>query len=56
MFKYTSIREALLKESKRNEQLRAQNLKQQSDIDYIAMMCDVELEAESEEVQENEQI
>ncbi len=54
MFKYKSKKEALIDERRKNEQLLAQSLKQKSDIDYIAMMCDVELESAITEENENE--
>ena len=56
MFRYKSIKEQFLKEKRKVAILTSQNIKQQSDIDYLAMMCDVELEVESKEGQENEQI
>ncbi len=55
MFKYKSSQESLFEERKKNEQLQAQTLKQRADIDYLAMMSDVELESdEFTEVSENE--
>lgn len=44
MFKYKSIRQQLIEERRKNEKLTAQATKNTSDIDYIAMMTDVELE------------
>ena len=43
--KYISLNDRFLKEQKKNEKLRAENAKHSADIDYIAMMCDVELES-----------
>ena len=48
MFRYKSIKEQLLEERRKSEELKAQNIKQQSDIDYLSMMNDVELETEEE--------
>lgn len=44
--KYVSIEQQLLKERHKNAALRAELAKSAADIDYIAMMCDVELETE----------
>ena len=38
----------MIKEKKRNEILEGETEKNAADIDYIAMMCDVELESEKE--------
>lgn len=46
--KYLSIRERLLEEQRENERLKAENVKLSADLDYIAMMCDVDLETEQE--------
>lgn len=43
MFKYTSLREQVINERRKNELLQAQALKQASDIDYIAMMADIDI-------------
>ena len=48
MFRYKTINEQLLEERRKVSALTAQNIKQQSDIDYLAMMTDVELETEEE--------
>ncbi len=48
MFKYKSSRQALVEERKKNERLTAQAIQNTSDIDYIAMMSDIELEKEEE--------
>lgn len=55
MFKYRNAQQALIEERKKNEALRAQAMQNASDIDYIAMMTDVELVTE-EEVTADEQI
>lgn len=54
MFKYTPISKQLLRGLKKNEILNAEAAKNKADIDYIAMMCDVELETTDEEEVENE--
>lgn len=41
---YLSIKDLLLKERKKNAAVSAEAAKNAADIDYIAMMCDVELE------------
>ncbi len=48
MFKYKSIKEQLREERTKNEQLRAAQIKNEADTEYIAMMCDVELETVGE--------
>lgn len=54
MFKYKSVTQQLVEERKKNEALRANQQHSDADIEYIAMMCDVELETDGEEVSENE--
>ena len=51
MFKYKSVQAQLVEERQKNERLTAKSVKNSSDIDYIAMMTDVELEAENTEVE-----
>ena len=52
MFRYTSLKEQILLERQKNVVLKAQSDKNASDIDYIAMMSDIELDAgETEEDQ-----
>lgn len=41
---YLSLKEQLLKERQKNAALGAEAAKNTADIDYIAMMCDIELE------------
>lgn len=56
MFKYTSLKEQLIEERRKNAALKEQTEKNTSYIDYIAMMTDVEFpESEEMEVDENEQ-
>ncbi len=46
MFKYQSIQKQLIEERKKRESLYAEVIRNHSDMDYIAMMTEVELEAE----------
>lgn len=55
MFRYMPLKEQLTKERKKNAALKAQTDKNASDIDYIAMMTDVELDTDETEEDENEQ-
>ena len=55
MFKYISIKQQLIQERKRNAIQRAESAELAADVDYLSMMCGVELDNESEEVCENEQ-
>lgn len=52
MFGFKSTREQLLEERRKNAQLQAALDKTNSDVEYIAMMTDVELE--EDEVEETE--
>lgn len=49
MFKYKSLAEQLREERTKNEQFRAAQRKTEADTEYIAMMCDVELESPEDE-------
>lgn len=49
MFKFKTISEQLIDERKKNQVLSVKLEKVLSDMDYIAMMCDVELEEENDE-------
>lgn len=52
MFEYKSLKQQLIDERNKNIVLKAQADKNASDIDYIAMMSDIELDAgETEEDQ-----
>ena len=42
--KYISLEEQIIKERQKNAALAAQARQNAADIDYIAMMCDVELD------------
>lgn len=55
MFGYKSLREQLIEERNKNEQLQYQLEKANADLYYIAMMTDVDLEEDSE-VPENDEI
>lgn len=46
MFHYKSVKEYSLQERRRNEQLQAAFDKAKADLEYLAMMTDVELEQE----------
>jgi hypothetical protein len=49
MFKYKSLNEILRNEIEKNNQLKKDNEKIRADIDYLAMMCNVELEEGEED-------
>ena len=53
--KYLNHEEQLRRERRKYEELAAQTAKQKADLDYIAMMSGVELEAETEE-HENDKV
>lgn len=53
MFVYKSIREQLLDERKKNAELQAALTKTNADIEYIAMMTDVDMESEDQEETED---
>ena len=55
MFKYTSLRDQIIEERNKNIVLKAQADKNASDIDYIAMMSDIELDTGETEDDEIEQ-
>ena len=48
MLKIKTVKEQLREEQHKNEPLLAAQKEQQSNIDYIAMMCEVELETEAD--------
>ena len=48
MFKFKDVKTQLLEEKKKNAELQAKLAKTNADIEYIAMMTDVELEEETE--------
>lgn len=47
MLKIKTIKEQLREAQRENEHLLAAQKEQQSNIDYLAMMCEVELETEA---------
>lgn len=50
MFKFKDVKTQLLEERKKNAELQAKLAKTNADVEYIAMMTDIELEeTESEE-------
>lgn len=44
MFKYISIKKQIIEERNKNAVLRSTNAELTANVDYIAMMCDVELD------------
>lgn len=61
MFKYKSINDQLIEERNKNTLLNAQLEQAQANIDYIAMVSDIELEEEGEvenvnEISESEEV
>ena len=54
MFKYKGVNEQLLEERKKNASLQAKLNKANADIEYLAMMSDIELEDEEVNINENE--
>lgn len=55
MFEYKSLKQQLIDERNKNVVLKAQSDKNTSDIDYIAMMSDIELDMGETEDDEIEQ-
>ena len=51
MFLYKSVKDQLVEERKKREAAEAKLNKASADVDYIAMMCDVELETEANDEQ-----
>lgn len=54
--KYLSIKDQLFIERQKNAALAADAAKNAADIDYIAMMCDVELDSDKEEGTGNKRV
>lgn len=54
MFKRRTVEERLIEERRKNTKLQAEATQMAADLEYIAMMCDVELGMEEET--EDEQI
>ena len=55
MFKYISLNDQILIERQKNAALKAQGEKNAADIDYIAMMSDIELDSGETEGDADEQ-
>ena len=53
---YVSLKDQLLIERQKNAALTADAAKNAADIDYIAMMCDVELEVPEEQSTDNTRV
>lgn len=49
MFGFINAREQLVKERQKNAAMQAQIAKENSDIEYLAMMADIEMEQEEDE-------
>lgn len=47
--KYISLREQLINERRKNALVTAAQMQDAANIEYIAMMCDIELDADAEE-------
>ena len=54
MFRYIPLKEQVMEERRKNAALKALLDKNASDIDYIAMMCDVELDIDNNETEETD--
>lgn len=52
--KYISLRQQLVQERQKNAALSAEAAKNTADIDYIAMMCDIELGTPEDNVTDKE--
>lgn len=55
MFRYISLQQQLIDERKKTAVLKAKTDRNAADIDYIAMMSDIELDAGETEGSEDEQ-
>ena len=53
MFRYIPLKEQVMEERRKNAALKTLLDKNTSDIDYIAMMCDVELDIDNNETEES---
>lgn len=49
MFGFIGVREQLVKERQKNATMQAQIAKANSDIEYLAMMADIEMKQEDDE-------
>ena len=52
MFMYKGTRELLIEVMRENEDLKAQSIKNKADMEYMAMMSDIDLEEGEEDEQE----
>ena len=52
MFHYKSTKELLFEERRSNERLRATLRKTEADLEYVAMMTDVDMESDEETEEE----
>lgn len=52
MFGIKTMREQLVEERRKNAALQAQIIKANSDIEYLAMMADIEMEQDDDEQEE----
>lgn len=55
MFKHIPVKKQIIEERNKNAVLSSTNAELAANMDYLSMMCGVELDDESEEVCENEQ-
>lgn len=53
MFDYKNMRKQLIEERRKNAELAQQLSKTRSDIDYLSMMTDIDMEQDSEEEMEH---
>ncbi len=53
MFDYKNMRKQLMEERRKNAELAQQLNKTRSDIDYLSMMADIDMEQDSEEEMEH---
>nr|DAN01671.1 MAG TPA: hypothetical protein [Caudoviricetes sp.] len=53
MFGIKTMREQLVEERRKNAALQAQVIKANSDIEYLAMMADIEMEQDDEQEEQN---
>lgn len=54
MFKYKNINQQLREERVKNEQLQAAQFKNEADIYYLSMMCDIDLSIDKEMIKNYE--
>lgn len=49
MFKYRSVKDQLRDVQKKNVQLQQESMQTRADLDFVAIMCDVEIPKEDQE-------